>query len=299
MAAITGATVASSVEEVINSEYIGRRILEIEREPVLAEMLGWVVDASGTNSNTYTFPKWAAVTQALTEASGVAETDEIAAQEQTMTEVTVSGVIVGNRRALGDQTVQDSIPNQVERAIVANSAEIKNQFDTDLFLNITSASNITTYAGTALDITKMGASIATWRALMPTNMNGAIVLSYAQVEDLRASVRASGSAIFAGLFGDRAADGLMDGTSVGLVSNNYEGFSLYQTGNVPTTGADSNGCIMSAGEGGALGAAVWWGLKHEAQREATRVMTDLVTSTRYGTGLVNQAGIVEVVSLAT
>ena len=299
MAAITNATTSSSVEEVIHSEAIGRLILEIERQPLTFEVVGWLVNAAGLNSNVYTFPKWSEVAQVLTESSPVIETDEIAAQEQTMTEVTATGAIVGNRRALADKVVQDSIPDQVARAITSNTAVIKNQADTDLFLNITSATNIATYAGTALDITKMGAAITTWRALAPTNMNGAIVLGYSQVADLQASVRASGSSIFAGLFGDRQADQLMDGTKVGLVSDNYEGFKLYQTGNLPTTGADTNGCVVSAGEGGALGMAIFQGLMHEAGRVPERVMTNIVSNTRYGTALVNQAGIVEVVSLST
>jgi len=296
---ISNATTASSVEEVINSEAIGRRILEIERQPLLFEVVGWMVDASGLNSNTYTFPKWAEVSQALTEASGVAETVEIAAQEQTMTEATATGVIVGNRRALGDKTVQDSIPDQVVRAIASNTAVIKNQADIDLFLNITSATNISSHAGSPLNETRMLAAITTWRALAPTNMNGAIVLSYAQVADLMGSVMASGSSIYAGMFGDRQADNLLDGTNVGMVSSNFHGFKMYQTANVPTTGADSNGCIVSAGEGGALGMAVFQALRHEAGRVPERVMTNIVSNTRYGTALVNQAGIVEVVSLAT
>lgn len=299
MAQITNGTFSSSVEEVINAEAIGRIILEIERQPVLFNQVGWVVDASGMNSNVYTFPKWAAVTQALTEASGVAETDEVAAQEQTMTEATATGVIVANRRALGDQTVQDSIPDQMARAIVSNAAEILEQADTDLFLNITSATNISSHAGTALTGTKLLAGISTWRALAPTNTNGAIVLGYAQVADLMESVLASGSSIYAGMFGDRQADNLLDGTNQGLVSSNFHGFRVYQTGNLPTTGADTNGCIVSAGERGALGMAVFQGLRHEAQREATRIMTDVVSNTRYGTTVANQAGLVELISLAS
>jgi hypothetical protein len=90
----------------------------------------------------------------------------------------------------------------------------------------------------------------------------------------------------------------LDGTKVGALGN-YEGFSLYQTGNLTTTGADTNGAILSAGAGGAIGMAMWWGLKHEAQREATRVMTDIVSTVRYGTCLCDDEGIVEVVSLST
>lgn len=300
MAAITNATNSTSITEIINSEFIQRVILETHEEPNLYRVLGYVVDASGVMSATYAFPIENQLTLSQSEASGHTETDEIPVAEWTTTEVTVTAATVGIREVVSDDSRQDAIMDHVARIIRQNAIRLNDQADTDLLSNITSASNASNFSGTALDVTKMGTAIATWRALKPTGGPGAIVLDYAQVDDLTASMRSSSAAIYASAMGDRAADGLFDGQRVGLVMPNYEGFALYQTGNLPAfDGSNTSGAIMSTGMGGALGMAVWRGVTHEAEREAPRLANHLVSNCRYGTGLVEDSNLVEVISLAS
>lgn len=297
MAVITNATTTTSVTEVINSEYISRVILDVHREPTIASLIGWVVDASGSNAGVYTFPKADDVTLSLTEASPKSETDEIAASEQTYTEVQATAAMLGIRRALSDEAMQDSLVDQVAFAVRQNMEKLRDQGDIDLMLNVTGATNQADFSGAALDITKMGTAIAQYRALKPTGGPGAIVLSYAQIEDLAASVRSSSAAIFGSAFGDRQAGSMLDGSRVGALGS-YEGFMLYQTGNVPAfDGSNDSGFICSTGVGGALGMALWQGIQHEPNREPTRKATDIVSTARWGTALVDQENLVEIVSL--
>ena len=86
MAAITGITSDTTLANIINAEHISNTLKEIERAPVLAEMIADVRDASGTNALTYVFPKFSDLTLSYNEDSGFADDgDEVSASAQTPT----------------------------------------------------------------------------------------------------------------------------------------------------------------------------------------------------------------------
>ena len=64
-------------------------------------------------------------------------------------------------------------------------------------------------------------------------------------------------------------------------------------------GSNTSGAILSTGMGGALGMAVWRGVTHEAGRIEERLANNIVSNCRYGTGLVEDSNLVEVISLAS
>lgn len=298
MAATTDATTTTSVTEVINSEFISNIIIEHQRAPAFAEFIADVRDASGTNSKVFSFPKWSGVSVGYSQSSGKTETDEIAASEQTLTEVTCTAATVAARIALADETISDSIPDQVAHGVMALGAELREQASTDVLSLYTSGTQSGGgFTGLTLTIERLGAAFAAYRALNPGAGRHVCVLSNSQMRDLRSSLRSANGGIFGTEHGASAAAMLLDMQKLGRVGM-YEGVELWETGLVPTSGSDHVGAVHKAGMGGAIGMPVWWGLAVAAEREEKRLQTDLVGRIRYSSALVNDAALVKIQSAA-
>lgn len=297
MAAISNATTTTSIVEIVKSEEIQRFILETHEEPDLIDALGYLIDASGAMSATWTVPLESKLTLNQSEASPHTQTDEIPVSEWLLTEVQITAKTVGIREVVPDEAKQDAIVDFVQRIIMQNRTRLRLQACSDMLSNITDATNTELFSGLPLTTTRLGTAIAQYRSQLPTGGPGAIVLSYVQVDDLVSDMRSSAASIYAGAAGDRALDGMMNAQRMGLVMENYEGLAVYQTGQLPAyDGSNTSGAIMSTGIGGALGMAVWKGVTHEGWREGPRLSDHLISSVRYGTNLIEDTNIVEVAS---
>ena len=298
MAAVTNATSTTSVVEVINSEFISNFIIEHQRAPAFAEFVTDVRDASQTNSKVYAFPKWDGVAVGYSQSSGKTETDEIAAVEQTLTEVTCTASTVAARIGLSDEAISDSIPDQVQHAIMALQAELREQASTDALSLYTSGTNSGGgFTGLSLTLERLGAAFAAYRALNPGAGRHVCVLHNAQMRDLRSSLRSANGGIFATDHGSSAAGGMLDMTKLGFIAR-YEGVELWESGLVPAASTDKVGAVYRAGRGGAIGMPVWWGMKVVGEREEKRLMTDVVGRIRYSSALVNDDALVKIQSAA-
>jgi hypothetical protein len=298
MAATSGATTTTSIVEIVESEYISRAILDANREPTVAEMMAWGVDASMVNSATYTFPKITAAAVPTSEASGKTQTDEFAATEQLLTEVQVSAATVGIRKALALEAMDDAIVDLVALNVRENALEMRDQIDEDWLSNITSATNTANFTGLDLTIARFGSALATFRAQNPVGASLGFVGSETQIDDLKADIRATSGAIFGGEFGNQAAQ-LLDARARGFLGV-YEGVSMFTAhGNVPATSGDDNGALMTIGDRGAIALVVWRPITTEFQPELLRLQLDIVTHARYGSGITDNGNLLEVVSANT
>lgn len=298
MAQVTGATLSSSVVEIINSEYISNLIIEAQRAPAFAEMIADVRDASGVNSATYAFPKWDATAVAYSFSSGKDETDEIAAVEQTLTEVTCTAATIGTRTGIGDETQMDSLQDLVAHAVMEHNAALRQQAATDLLSLFTSGTDTSgNFTSLALTLDRLGVAFAAYRAKNPGAGRHVFVGHNSQLRDLRASLRTANGGIFGTEHGSSAAASMLDMSRLGFIGM-YEGVEIWETGLVPAASTDYVGAVFKAGTGGALGMPVWWNVTTEAEREAKRGMDDIVSTMRYAVALVNQGSLVKVTSAA-
>lgn len=298
MAATTNATTTTSIVEIVESEYITREILDANRDPTVAEMVAWTVNAQGLNSATYTFPKWTAAAVPLSESSGKTQTDEFAATQQLLTEVQVSAAVVGIRKALSMEAMDDSIVDLIAANVRENAMEMRDQIDEDFLSNITSATNTASFTGVDLTIARFGSALATFKAQNPAGSRLAFVGSETQIADLKADIRTTSGAIFGGEFGNQVS-GMLDTRARGFLGM-YEGVEMYTAhGNVPATSGDDNGALMVAGQKGALALVVWKPITTGFEEELKRLQLDVVTYARYGTGITNDSNLLEVVSANT
>ncbi len=296
MAQITDATLTtSSLANIVNSEYIHEAVLDANRVPTIGEMLAAMYDASSVRSATYTVTKWVAAEVPTSEAAPKAETDVFAATEQTMSQVQISAAVVGIMKAIGREALQDTVlEGGIVEALVRESVlEMRLQKDEDLLSRITSATNTESFAGLDLTISRFAAAGATFHALNPyVTGRLAFVGDAVQIEDLKADLRSATGAIYGSEFGSSAGDMLAMNVS-GLLGT-YEGFEMYR-GQVPAfDGSNTSGAMLVPGA--ALGMAMWWDLLFEVEPLPDRVSQNLVLSSRYGTNIINQSNIVEVVS---
>ena len=116
--------------------------------------------------------------------------------------------------------------------------------------------------------------------------------------DWASDVRSTAAALFAGGFGDSAAQALLNANARGLLGR-HEGVLWFESGNCPAfDGSNDCGAIFAAGRGGAIALAEWVTLTNEIDRQVNTLSHDIVSRTRYGTGLVDDENLLRVVSLA-
>lgn len=299
MAAISNATTTTSITESINSEYIQRVVQDVQRAQPIAMNVGNVVIGSGTNASVYTIMKLDDLSVSLNEDSGKTQTDELAASEQTLTETQITAVTVGVRVGISDEASQDSILNLLETAIRNGSAKLKDIMDVDYFENSTGITLNSDFSGTDLTIDRFGAALAKYRNANPVGGRPVFVGHETQISDLRDSLRsAGGSQLLASAYGDQMTGAMMN-MNRGYVGM-FEGVEVWSTTNVVQADASNwTGVLMSGGMGGAMSLGIWKPITIELEREAKRLMTDVVLSVRYGTKLTNDGEAVRVLSSKT
>jgi len=298
MAAITGITSDTTLANIINAEHISNTLKEIERAPVLAEMIADVRDASGTNALTYVFPKFSDLTLSYNEDSGFADDgDEVSASAQTPTQAVATAVTVPIRQAISDDAQQGSIIDAIAAAMLNGAAKLRDMVDVDLFENATGITLSAGTSGTDLTLARFGAGLAAFRATNPSGRGGAL-LHPRQVSDMRDDARANGGALFGSSHGGMVAGTLM--TSARGHLGSYEGLEIFESSNCVQADANNwNGFITEIGPGGGFGLAVWRGVTTKIEYRATRLVTEVVQNVRYGTCLRNDATSVKVISSKT
>ena len=317
MAALSPAGNSTAVTELINTEAIGSFIEQLNRTiPVWFEAAR-LVDTTADRSNTRTFPSSDGMTVPLSESSGKTETDEYAYTAPSYSEVTITHAKVGIRTNLSDEALQDATGNVLAQSVMDHFEGMNQQEDTDFLSNITSATNANDESGNDLSIAIFNETVGQIRALNPHAGRLIAVLQPIQVQDLSAAILASQGAIFGGQLGNQAAAGIVSFRR-GFVDT-YQGVDIYENGNVPQFDASNwSGALMVAGEPHGAIAMCMKDPFVPAEFASTKAMRrlprkhlmsmdwlhgrdafDLVTRARYGTGIVNQNHIVELITSKT
>jgi hypothetical protein len=296
MSAIGNATTTTSIIEIVNSEVINGTILDDQRPAAVSDLVAWRIDCSAGMSKVHTIAKWTSAPFTVTEASPVAETDELTPTEQLLTEIQVTAVVVGIYKYMSDEAAQDALIPLATGLFRENTIELGDQLDEDLLLNIQDATNTETFTGAPFNLAAFGTSKATYKAQNPNGTRSACVLHGSQVRDLASSVRGTTGAIFGGAMGPEGRT-VVGNTSRAYLGQ-YEGFEMYEANNVPAQSSDYTGAMMAAGERGALVLCEWTPVLHEAERVSERKSTKLVTTKRYGTGITDNSNLLEIVSQA-
>lgn len=270
---MAGETTTTSVTETIYTTIITDRILR-ELRP-LSVMRPFFRTATPGNSLSYDFTKLDDM--AITNVESPAEAAELTNREVTTDKVRVTASVKAIMASVTDLAQRVSlldVMSEVQGVLARTMAE---KWEVDAAANLANFSNVTTAAAT-LTVSDIQKAIA---ALEQRDVTQSLVtvLHPKQAGELRADLIAQ-----SGTYWSRsgAADSGLDRYhQVGLVGSLF-GVPIYQTSVVPTSdaGAKYAGAMFVGGE--ALGLLQLWDVKTELQRDASKLLTEIVLSNCYG-----------------
>jgi hypothetical protein len=270
---MAGETTTTSVTETIYTTIITDRILR-ELRP-LSVMRPFFRTATPGNSLSYDFTKLDDM--AITNVETPAEAQDLTNREVTTDKVRVTASVKAIMASVTDLAQRVSlldVMSEVQGVLARTMAE---KWEVDAAANLANFSNVTTAAAT-LTVSDIQKAIA---ALEQRDVTQSLVtvLHPKQAGELRADLIAQ-----SGTYWSRsgAADSGLDRYhQVGLVGSLF-GVPIYQTSVVPTSdaGAKYAGAMFVGGE--ALGLLQLWDVKTELQRDASKLLTEIVLSNCYG-----------------
>lgn len=237
-------------------------------------------------------PTWRIVkSDLITSNSTLAEADEAAHTSFTTDSVEITPSVYAVRSHVSLELQQDAAVDALAKAIQDHASVILDAIDTNVLANISSATNTTDHTGASLDKSKFQAAYLLFKKQARDPGELAFVGSYRQIHEI---INAYGDA--AG-----AAMGRMDVTAA-VGSNPSQayrqtiaGVHLFEALVPDSGGADVSGAFMVLQRALALG--FWVMLDYKLSDPAGRLGVDLLTFSRYGTGIANQANLREVISL--
>lgn len=307
MAAITGATTTTSLTEIIPTEQIGDVIgMPAGVGLPLHNAIADIKDASGPQRGpVYTFPRWNETATVQTEASPFTEADDGGfgnAVEQDMAEATATAVVVGIKKRVTYQAMQDA-PVGIGDAVRLSRLALRKRLSQDLLLNVPDCTNSDDYSGLALTRARLGASITGWKGQDPVEAGlPMIVLHTDQMGDFRSDLESTNATLV------RDGNGADLFTPYAGFQGMYQGFAVFESSLVAAhDGSNWSGCILKGGSGGALGIANWWspgvlpdvfdgGVMIKVDDNHDTLDMQIICAMRYGTALVDNGNIREVIS---
>ncbi len=243
-----------------------------------------------------TKPTWRIVRNDLiTSIATLAEADEAAFTSFTTSGTEITPAVYPVRSHVSLELMQDSAIDAMSKSIADHAEVIMNAIDANVLANISSATNTSDHNGLALDKAKFEAALLAFKKQKPNP--GPIVFAggYKQVADVIGAYADAGGSAFGvpGLVS--GAVGAKHDTSI-YFRGSVAGVDLFEAA-VPTSGGvDVLGAFMVAGKTLAIG--FWVLLDYKLTDPAGRVGTELMTWSRYGTGIASQANLRAVISLA-
>ena len=273
----------------------------IEGVDISAIILGMNVQASVYQDIAWINPamtkeKWRIVRDdVITVNATLAETDEATPTSFTTSSVEITPAVYPVRGFVSLELEQDSAVDALSKAIANHAEVIKTAIDVNVLANISSATNTSDYNGTALDKDKFLAARLAFDKQKPNAGPQAFVGGYKQIADIIGAFADAGGSVYAvpGLVSNAVAS---KGDSSVYFKGNVAGMDLY-AGAVPASGgADVSGAFLVVGKALAIGFKVL--IDYKIDPAPGRVGVDLMTFSRYGTGIASQANLREVISLA-
>ncbi|HEY8377119.1 MAG TPA: hypothetical protein VIK91_11550, partial [Nannocystis sp.] len=236
----------------------------------------WQRDASLSKGATYKF-----ISIGAEDLSGThTESDELTASDITIEDGIATPAVVGIRRFVSDEGLQDAIIDQ--ETIFNDMAEkVRNRINSDVCALASSAATATNKTGQELTLDNFDAAKVAFLALEPGRARNVAILSHNQVAHLQKAIRQSGNG---GLIQGAGLD-VFSGRVNSSYQGNWAGFEIW-TGPMPDDGASDTAGMMvgcdAPGDKSGLGLAVWWSPRPGIQRNEARVGWDFVVTARYG-----------------
>lgn len=241
-------------------------------------------------------PTWRVVTNAVvTVNTTLTEADEASFTSFTTDGTDITPSVYPVRSHVSLELQQDAQDIDVlNKAITEHLEVLLNAADANTLANISSASNTTDHNGTGLDKTKFEAALLAFKKQSGRD-GGEIIFvgSYRQVHEVIAAYGNAGGAVYAV---PGVASNAVASDPSGFFRGNVGGVNLFE-GNVPASGGvDVSGALMVRRKALAIG--FWIFADYKLTDPAGRVGVEVMTWSRYGTGLVKQANLREIISLA-
>lgn len=242
-------------------------------------------------------PTWRIVTNDLiTVNTTLAEADEASFTSFTTSGSEITPSVYPVRSHLTLELQQDADPSidVVNKAIMEHLEVLLNAADANTLANISSASNTSDYNGTSLDKTKFEAALLAFKKQSARD-GGEIIFvgSYRQVAEVIGAYGSAGGSVY-------AVPGVVSGAVASdpssFMRGSVAGVNLFE-GNVPASGgSDVSGAFMVRRKALAIG--FWVFADYKLSDPVGRVGVELMTWSRYGSGIAKQANLREVISLA-
>lgn len=240
------------------------------------EGVAWQADASASKGGTYKFISIGAETITGTQT----ETDEIAASDITVEDGIATAAVVGIRRFVSKQGLQDAI---IDSTVIFNdmAEKLRSRVNKDVCALAGSAATETDKTGAEMTLDNFEAGQAGFLALNPGRARNVAIFSANQIAHLRKALRSSGNG---GLLMGAGLD-VFNGRVNSSYQGSWAGVEIW-LGEMPDDGVSDVagmfvGCDEPGGQSG-LGLAVWWAPTPSIQSSNTRVGYEFVVDVRYG-----------------
>lgn len=279
----------TSQNDLVEGVQIDQIILGMNAQPRVFQDLAWI-NASVTK------PTWRIARNDLISVNAtLAEADEASFTSFTTSGVEITPSVYPVRSHVSLELTQDSPLDVLSKAIADHAEVILNAIDANLLANISSATNTTDHTGVALDKSKFEAALLAFKKQKPNP--GPIVFAggYKQVADVIGAYGDAGGSVY-GVPG--VASGAVAGRQDSSIyyRGTVAGIDLYEAAVPASGGADVSGAFMVKQRALALG--FWVMLDFKLTDPAGRVGVELMTFSRYGSGIASNANLREVISLA-
>lgn len=262
----------TSVTETIYTTIITDRILRELRPLNVCRPFFRMGEAGASTSYDFTKLDDLAPTNVETPAEAADLTNRDVTTDKVRATATVKAIMSSITDLAQKVSILDVLP-EVQGILARTMAE---KFETDLAANLANFSNVTD-AGVSMTVAKFLEAIA---ALEQRDVTQSLVsvVHPKQQGQIRSDIQAQTTQYW----GRDGSPSLAEYHPNGLVGSLF-GVPIYQTSVVPTSDAGANraGAIFVPGE--ALGLLELWTVRTEMERDASKLLTEVVLSNAYGT----------------
>lgn len=285
-------TGSTQLAEVINTEYIHRRMQTIPTDPKVGLVITGLIDSSEGASNSLNYELKQG--NEFTGVTAVADNDAAPEESHVPTSLGITIALYGLRSFVLDGPSARSVFN-VGNSVIDGLRHAQGDLP---HINVLALFNsVTAITGdNATTLTLQEWDTATGLLRTSNHDSGPLWATFggAQVRQLRSNLRSTASAIYGTAFGDESARALAN-TNPGL-GTPFSGYTLHESSDVPvgdTTGR--TGCFGVGGpqmqENAGIVRVRYQRLKFELQRDAGRYGTWIVSGSKWGIGIAKQVNL--------
>lgn len=263
----------TSVTETIYTTIITDRLLREIRPMNVCRPFFRMGEAGASTSYDFTKLDDLAPTNVETPAEAADLTNRDVTTDKARVTATVKAIMASVTDLSQKVSILDVLP-EVQGILARTMAE---KFETDLAANLANFSNVSD-AGASMDVATFLAAIA---ALEQRDVSQSLVavVHPKQQGQIRSDIQSKTTSYW----GNDNVSGFLDKYADNGFVGSLFGVPIYQTSVVPTSDAAANRAAAIFVPGEALGLLELWTVKAEMERDASKLLTEVVLSNAYGT----------------